>query len=66
MIRKSHKLLYRYIASRIIYNMLDEEAWNAYINQDDKVIEKSLRVFKNQTAFPQKPQAIKKAKTVKK
>ena len=28
MIAKSHKMLQRYINSRIVYNMLDEEAWN--------------------------------------
>ena len=55
MIRKSHKLLERYINSRIIYNMLDEEAWNEYINLDDPTIAAALRVFKNKAAFPQKP-----------
>ena len=55
MIRKSHKLLERYINSRIIYNMLDEEAWNEYINLDDPTIATALRVFKNKAAFPQKP-----------
>ncbi len=57
MIRKSHKLLERYINSRIIYNMLDEEAWNEYINYDDPVIAATLRVFKNNAAFPKKPAA---------
>ena len=61
MIRKSHRLLYRYVASRIIYNMLDEEAWNAYVNRDDEVIDKALRVFKNHAAFPRKPQAAPKS-----
>ena len=56
MIQKSHKLLNRYINSRIIYNMLDEEAWNEYINQDDPVISTALRVFRNHAAFPKKPQ----------
>ena len=55
MIAKSHKMLQRYINSRIVYNMLDEEAWNEYINQDDPVIVKAMRVFKNKSAFPQKP-----------
>ena len=32
MIRKSHKLLEEYINSRIVYNILDEEAWNEYLN----------------------------------
>ena len=56
MLQKSHKLLNRYINSRIIYNMLDEEAWNEYINQDDPVISTALRVFRNNAAFPKKPE----------
>jgi len=55
MIMKSHKLLERYINSRIVYNMLDEEAWNEYINQDDPVVLSAMRVFKNKSAFPKKP-----------
>lgn len=55
LIRKSHKLLERYINSRIIYNMLDEQAWNEYINIDDPVIKKTLEVFNNHAAFPKKP-----------
>ena len=55
MILKSHKLLERYINSRIIYNMLNEEAWNEYLNMDDPVITATLRVFRNNAAFPKKP-----------
>ena len=54
MIKKSHKLLERFINSRIIYNMLDEEAWTKYINIDDPTIESALRVFRNNAAFPKK------------
>lgn len=57
MIMKSHKLLERYINSRIIYNMLDEEAWNQYLNQNDPVITKTLEVFKTNSAFPKKPES---------
>lgn len=57
MIKKSHHLLERYINSRIIYNMLDEEAWNQYINADDPTIEMALKVFKNNAAFPKRPAA---------
>jgi carboxyl-terminal processing protease len=35
--------------------MLDESAWNEYINQDDPVVKTALRVFKNNAAFPKKP-----------
>lgn len=60
MIRKSHKLLERFINSRIIYNMLDEEAWTEYINLDDPAISAALKVFKSHTAFPKKPAPTKK------
>ena len=56
-IRKSHKLLERFINSRIIYNMLDEQAWTEYINQDDPTIATALRVFEKNEAFPKKPGA---------
>ena len=61
MIRKSHKLLDQYINSRIIYNMLDEEAWNEYLNQDDDNIRAALNVFAQGKAFPKKPAVRKKA-----
>ena len=57
MIRKSHKLLERFINSRIIYNMLDEQAWTEYINQDEPTIATALRVFEKNEAFPKKPGA---------
>ncbi len=55
LIRKSHSLLERYINSRIIYNMLDEQAWTEYINQDDPVIGTAIRVMRNNAAFPKAP-----------
>lgn len=65
MIRKSHKLLETYINSRIIYNMLDDEAWIEYLNENDPAILKALNVFKNNEAFPKRPENTdgKKAKT---
>lgn len=55
LIRKSHKLLERYINSRVIYNMLNDQAWNQYINQDDPVINKTMEVFQKNEAFTKKP-----------
>ncbi len=55
LIRKSHNLLERFINSRIIYNIMDEEDWIEYLNLDDNVIKTALEVFKNNAAFPQKP-----------
>ena len=62
LIRKSHKLLDRVIESRIIYNMMDEQAWTQYINQDDPVILKTLEVFEKHEAFPKKPASAAKPK----
>lgn len=45
MIRKSHNLLETYINSRIIYNILDEQAWVEYLNKDDKTIKAALDFF---------------------
>ncbi len=56
MIKRSHKLLERYINSRIIYNMMNEEAWLKYLNDDDPVITETLRVFRAGEAFPKKPE----------
>ncbi len=55
LIRKSHTLLENYINSRIIYNMLDEQAWNQYVNRNDKMVRKALEVFRKNKAFPEKP-----------
>lgn len=54
LIRRSHSLLERFIFSRIIYNMLDEEAWMQYINSDDPTIKSAQDVFKHKAAFPKK------------
>ena len=54
MIKKSHKLLERYINSRIIYNMLNDEAWTQYLNQNDPAIAKTLDIFRRKAAFPKK------------
>lgn len=55
MIQKSYKLLERYITSRIIYNMLNDNAWSQYLNEDDEVIRQALGVFERGEAFPKKP-----------
>lgn len=59
MIKKSHNLLERYINSRIIYNIMDEQDWIEYLNLDDNVIKAALNVFKNNAAFPKKPEPAK-------
>ena len=64
MIRKSHSMLERYINARIIYNMLDEQALNEYLNQDDPVVMRAIEVLNKGEAFPKltKEQAHGKAK----
>lgn len=55
LIRKSHTLLEQFINARIIYNMLDEQALNEYLNLDDAVIRAALGVFRSNSAFPRRP-----------
>jgi carboxyl-terminal processing protease len=56
MIQKSRQLLERYINSRLIYNVLDEEAWTEYLNDDDPAIRETLRVFREGKSFPEPEQ----------
>jgi len=52
MIQKSHKLLERFVNSRIIYNILNDQAWTEYLNHDDPAIIETLRLFRDGEAFP--------------
>ena len=54
MIQKSYSLLDKYINSRIVYNILDEQAWTEYLNQGDPAIKSALEVFRKHEAFPKK------------
>ncbi len=62
LIEKSHTLLQRHINSRIIYNMLDEQAWTQYLNQDDPAIKTALDILRKGEAFPSKPNGKKEDK----
>ncbi len=64
MIQRSHKLLERYINSRIIYNMMSEEAWMQYLNHDDPAITETLKVFREDKAFPEAPEKKEEPKKV--
>lgn len=55
MIMRSHSLLQNYIDSRIIYNILDEQAWIEYLNLSDETVKAALNVFKNHTKYLAKP-----------
>jgi len=59
MIQKSHRLLERYINSRLVYSVLDEQSWTIYLNREDPAIIETLRVFRDGQAFPQSPENAK-------
>lgn len=64
LIQKSHKLLERYVNSRIIYNIMNEQAWSEYLNADDPVIKATLQLFKENKAFPKNTENERKQKKV--
>jgi carboxyl-terminal processing protease len=55
LIQRSHRLLERFLCSRIIYNILDEQTWIEYLNADDPAIIETLKLFKEGGAFPKAP-----------
>ena len=55
LIQRSYRLLERFLISRMIYNMLDEQPWIEYLNENDPTIMRTLKVFKDGEAFPQAP-----------
>ena len=55
MIQKSYNLLERFLYSRIIYNIMDEDAWIQYLNQNDPVVKEAIRLILNKEVFPKKP-----------
>lgn len=61
MIRKSHRLLDNFINGRIIYNMLDEQAWVEYQNQGDRCIKKAIDIFSTKSAWPKAPEKSKRS-----
>ena len=56
MIQRSHKLLEEFIVSRIVYNMLDEQSWLQYLNEDDPAVKEAMRVLNSGEAFPKAPE----------
>ncbi|MBP3726143.1 MAG: S41 family peptidase [Bacteroidaceae bacterium] len=59
MLQRSAKLFQLQIYSRIIYNMLNEQALWQYSNQDDPIVREALKVLNAKASFP-KPPAKKK------
>lgn len=52
MIKKSNRLLETYIHSRVIYNILNEEALMNYLNRTDDCVLKASEIFQKGEAFP--------------
>ena len=52
MIQKSHTLLERMLIGRVVYNMLNEEAYLMYLNTFDNAVSEAQRVFREHAAFP--------------
>ncbi len=57
LIQKSHRLLERFLNSRLVYTFLGENEWVKYVNLDDSTIKAALDVFRKKAAFPQGPGA---------
>ena len=53
MIQRSRHLLEEYILSRVVYTMLDEQAWQEFINREDPTVREALRVMQEGKAFPE-------------
>ncbi len=52
MIQHSRQLLEDFIFIRVIYNILNEEAWQEYVNSNDPTVKEALRVLQEGKAFP--------------
>ena len=55
MLRTSARLFEKNILSSIIYNMLDVEAFQEYVNLTDATVQKALEVLHSGTSFPVAP-----------
>lgn len=55
MLWTSSRLFERNILSGIIYNMLDTEAYQEYVNLTDSTVQKALEVLHSGTSFPSAP-----------
>ena len=60
MLQRSHKLFEYQIYSRIIYNLLNEQALWQYLNMEDPVVIRALEVLHKKEAFPKAPERKKK------
>ena len=52
LIQRSQHLLGQYLLGRIVYGMLSEPQWIAFINKDDATVAQALKVLSEGKAFP--------------
>ena len=63
LIQRSHHLLESYLLGRIVYGMLNEQAWIEFNNQEDPAVREAVRVFRDGEAFPKAPEEDKNRNT---
>lgn len=55
LIQRSYSLLQRFIISRFVYHVFDEQEWIEFLNHDDPAIIRTLKLFHDGKAFPTAP-----------
>lgn len=56
LISKSYKLIERNVLGGIIYNILGQQPYIQFLNQDDNAVLKAMEILKNGDAFPKAPE----------
>ncbi|MBO7554201.1 MAG: S41 family peptidase [Bacteroidaceae bacterium] len=56
LISKSYKLIERNVIGGIIYNILGQQPYIQFLNQDDNAVLKAMEILKNGDAFPKAPE----------
>lgn len=65
MIQRSHSLLEQYLDSRIIYNILDEQAWTEFINRNDETVQTAIKVLMTPRSLLMRPEVNGQKRVVK-
>ncbi|MDR0977170.1 MAG: S41 family peptidase [Prevotellaceae bacterium] len=55
LIHKSYEVIERNVIANIIYNIMGQEPYVKYINQDDATVKRALQVLREEKAFPVPP-----------
>ena len=56
LISKSYKLIERNVLGGIIYNILGQQPYIQFLNEDDNAVLKAMEILKNGDAFPKAPE----------